>query len=100
MICVDEMEKLKIWQEITGTLKSIKRVNEEIILGFTKDIKIILPSADCINEILSDYIGDKIGILRTDKNDEPYRIKLIERNEVKENDKNKDKKNKRKVGKK
>lgn len=67
------------WTEVEGLLKKIKKKDNRLILTFEKIAIIELPYLKDIEALLKKGIGKKVGILKTDYTETPYRIKIEER---------------------
>jgi len=67
---------LKTWQELSGRLKGVKdNADGTVTLVFAIKLEIVIPGE--VNTF-KQLVNRKIGLLRTDSADQPYRIRVIE----------------------
>lgn len=64
---------LGVWEEAVGTLHCLTG-DEGILQATIGPVRICLPSE--LEEKLRPYVGEKIGVLRTDDTARPYRVRF------------------------
>lgn len=71
-----EIKKLAPWEEFVGVLEQVREDpdNNSLILTFKTTVSLEIPSRAIDNKKLETIIGDHIHILRTDDQQEQYRI--------------------------
>ena len=71
---------LNFWEEEEGLLKDVEKKDDKLILTFETYSNLFLPYSKNLEEQLQKVVGRKVGVLRTDFVENPYRVRVENRN--------------------